>query len=237
MGDCTLGCHVQGGRVIDDELVSSALRARGEAISVRTTGSASLAATAVGYTRQSGSFITDDFVAGMEVAPTNFTQATPGLVTAVSALLLTIKGGRTAQASGAGRTLSVGLPALRFYDNEESRPIPDRWFAEGEYSPSRSTRHTVTASRGAGEMFGEFYWRLYCIAGLGGAAINAVASTLLLAYPPGLAIALDDGSVLHIAGGPTEPGPRRGSLLQDAPGRAVLTVTVPWRCSFTNPVL
>jgi hypothetical protein len=220
--------------VINHAVVSLALRTRGLALAVCTTGSTSLSATATGYARASGSFVTDGFVEGMEVTPASFTQTTPGLVTAVTASTLTIYGGRTAQAAASGRTLSVELPAFRVYDNRTFARTANRWYVEAEYSPSTVRLSTVTASRGYGEATGEFYWRLYGVAGMGDTAFHAMATALLALYPPGDGETLSNGAVLHIA---NRPGPRAGNILPDDPGFAVLPLTIPWRCSFTNPVL
>lgn len=220
--------------MINHSLVNLALRARALALSVCTTGLTTLSATATGYARTAGSFVADGFVVGMEVTPAGFTEATPCCISVVTAGALTIGGGRSAQASGAGRSLTVGLPAIRVYDNVALTPTPGRWYVEGEYSPSTAALSTLTASRGYGEVTGEYYWRLYGIAGVGDLAFLTVATALLALYPPGDGQALSDGAKLHIG---RDPAPRIGGILPDAPGFAVLTVTIPWRCSFTNPVL
>jgi hypothetical protein len=49
-----------------------ALRGRVLTLSVATTGTTSLAATATGYTRAAGSFVTDGFKPGMEVLAAGF---------------------------------------------------------------------------------------------------------------------------------------------------------------------
>lgn len=220
--------------MINRGLVNAALRARGVALVVCTTGSTSLSAIAAGYARASGSFINDGFVQGMEVVPSaGWTSATPGLVTLVADKLLTIRGGLTPQSAGA-RSLSVGLPALQYYDNDKFTPQQFRWFAEGEFSPSTSTLQTATASRGIGQATGEYYWRLYSVAETGDDALDAVTSALLRCYPPGDGQRLSDGTTLRIR---QDIAPWAGSITNETTGHAVLTVTVPWRCSFTNPVL
>lgn len=219
---------------INPSVVNLALRARALTLSVCTTGSVTLAATAAGYTRTTGSFVTDGFLVGQEVTPAGFTQTTPAYITAVAALTLSINGGRTAQVAGAGRTLAVTLPAQRVYDNIAFTPTAGRWYAEGEYSPSTAALSTVTASRGYGEATGEYYWRLYGIAGVGELAFHAMATALLALYAPGDGQTLSDGSRLWIS---HNPAPRCGTVQPDQPGFAVLTLTIPWRCSFTNPVL
>jgi hypothetical protein len=80
-----------------------------------TTGAQSLSATATGYARASGSFITNGFVVGMQVNATGFTNAANnGLstVTAVTATALTVTktGGTVVEAAGPGRTITASPP-------------------------------------------------------------------------------------------------------------------------------
>jgi hypothetical protein len=76
-----------------------------------TTGSATLAATTAGYTRTTGSFVTDGFFIGMPVSASGFTQSAnngASTVTNVTATTLTVaKAPATvAEDAAAGRTVS-----------------------------------------------------------------------------------------------------------------------------------
>jgi hypothetical protein len=76
----------------------------------RTTGSATLAATATGYSRTTGSFITNGFAVGDEITASGFTTAANNgrsIVTAVTATDLTVTKAvpTVAEAAAAGRTL------------------------------------------------------------------------------------------------------------------------------------
>jgi hypothetical protein len=220
--------------MINHTLINAALKARALSLVVATTGSTTLAGTTTGYSRASGSFLTDNFVVGQEVTP-SFGVQTPAFITAVSALTMSVNGGRTVQSAGAGRSLRVLLPAMRAFDNQTITPLEGRWFVEGEYSPSTAALSTITASRGYGEATGEYYWRLYGIAAVGDIPFHTMATALLACYPPGDGQALADGSVLRIGDNPAPCV--RGNVTPDQAGFSVLTVVVPWRCSFTNPVL
>src|SRR3972149_4040320 len=101
----------------DPELAHLAIRSRVASVVVATTGSITMSATATGYARTTGSFLTDGFAVGMEVTPTGFTQTTVGIVTNVETLALEIFGGRAVQSAGAGRTLTTKLPTKRGWEN------------------------------------------------------------------------------------------------------------------------
>ena len=90
--------------MISGEAALLALRNRVLSVVTATTGSTTLVATTTGYTRATGSFVTEGFRIGMELAGTGFSTAAnnnPGVILAVAAdgLSLTIEGGRTAEAS------------------------------------------------------------------------------------------------------------------------------------------
>jgi hypothetical protein len=82
---------------------------------VITTGGTSLSATATGYARASGSFITNGFVPGLQINASGFTNAANnGLstITAVTATTLTVTkvGGTVAEAAASPRTLVSSPP-------------------------------------------------------------------------------------------------------------------------------
>lgn len=66
---------------------------------------ATLAATTTGFTRASGSFITDGFVNGMWLTPSGFSDNQISLITNVTALAITVAEPRLAEGSAAGRNL------------------------------------------------------------------------------------------------------------------------------------
>ncbi len=96
---------------------------------VLTTGATSLSATATGYARAAGSFITNGFVPGMQINATGFANAANnGLstITAVTATTLTVTkaGGTVAEAAGANRTLVTSPPppgAISVWDRRPPR--------------------------------------------------------------------------------------------------------------------
>lgn len=214
--------------------VQLALRAKALTLSVVTTGSTSLSATAAGYARAAGSFITDGFEVGMEAAPTGFTETTPGVIDAVAAQLLTIRGGRTAQTAGAGRTLAVGLPTRRRWENERFTVLPDRHYVEEDYVPGPSRLTSMPSAGGTVIDTGEYVLRWYGIANTGLPGLTKCVDALLALFPPGGAIATlsGNGGVLRTR---ADVGPRRGQLMPEPPGWAVIPVTIPWWLIALNP--
>jgi len=230
-------------------LASLALRGRALPLSVCTTGSISLSATATQYTRTTGSFVADGFAVGMEAVATGFTN--PGnngvaAITAVSALTLTVTGFTVTGGPGAyvvaPRTmvvegpitgsLTVGLPTLRAWENQTFDMVTKIWWVEENYVPATVTLMAGPRSNGMVEETGLYVLKVYGIANTGSLALHAVANALLLCYQPGDSQTLSDGTVLRIRG---DTGPYRGALQQLEPGWAVVTVTVPWRCYVNNP--
>jgi hypothetical protein len=212
-----------------------ALRARATAVTVCTTGSATLTATTAGYTRTSGSFLTDGFKPGMEVIPTGFTQTAVGVVSSVAALTLTISGGRTAESAGAGRSLRVALPQLVGWDNVPVTPVAGRPFLEEELVPASASLLTLT-SRGQVDRDGLYVLRWYGLAGMGPEAIDACTDAVLAAYAPGTGETLSSGETLRIR---TTPAPWRSGIVpnptSETAGFAVCTLTIPYRVSSLNP--
>jgi hypothetical protein len=210
--------------VFDHLAALKALRSHALTLSVATTGSATLAATATGYTRATGSFLADGFTVGMEVVPAGFTQATPGLVTQVAALALSIEGGRAVQAAGAGRSLSVGLPPLRAWENVAFTPLDGRWHVEEDYIPG-DTR--VLAMGGAAPMDEDPVYRLklFSPSGYGTAGLYRVADALLALYAPRTTFTLAGSNGMRVR---DRPAPTRSRLAASG-GRSMIAVTVPLR--------
>lgn len=124
--------------MFDHAAGKEAFRQRALTLVVATTGSTDLGANAAGYTRATGSFITDGFAAGMEVIGTGFggSVGAAGIADTPTALALPIIGGRTVTAPAAARTLAVALPLDRRWQGTQNtattapatRPaISDKW--------------------------------------------------------------------------------------------------------------
>lgn len=219
--------------MLNHKLARTAFRNRAVALSVATTGTISLSATATGYARASGSFITDGFLVGMEVVPTGFTQTTYGIITGVTALALTIEGGRTVQASSSGRTLTVGLPLLRAWENTAGLTLsPTRPYIVEQWVPATAAVTTMPSRIGNRHETGLSIWNWYGIAGVGTDALDAQADALLARFATATEFTLSDGAVVKVRG---NPAPSR-SQSRTIDGWSVVTITVPWQVNTRNAV-
>lgn len=219
--------------------VHLALRARLLTLAVVTTGSTTLEATATGYARAAGSFLDDGFEPGMEVTPSGFASTTPGTVTAVAALTLTIDGGRTAEAAGAGRTLAVGLPSRMAWENVPLAPVVGQPFGEEEFVPTPGRARTFPADVASMEETGLYVVRVYVPQQVGTNALRRYADALVALFKAGTGLTPATGHTLRVRSdfAPWASGVR---FQTDATGRAVaagwavVTVTIPWRLEYLN---
>jgi len=199
---------------------------------VASTGVTTLEATTTGYVRTAGSFITDGFIAGLEVVPSGFTDNTVANVKTVSALSLTIDATRTAEASGGGRSLTTGVPVIRAFENVEKKRVAGRWYLREEYIP------------GPGEVIGVGpttqveYLPQYLIHVEGLADVDAMAmlkmeKAILTGFPPMLAIVLDNNDIVRVR---TEPAPYAGQILSRNTGAPESVITIPLVARTSNPI-
>lgn len=111
-----------------EQAIRRALESRLASTIVATTGSASISATATGYARAAGSFVSDGFKVGDTVKGSGFSNSANngyGIITAVSALSMTVDVDRTAEAAGT-RTLDVVMPEKRKYEGQKVEHVPSR---------------------------------------------------------------------------------------------------------------
>lgn len=218
--------------MIDNDMVQLALRSRALTLSVATTGSMALAATATGYSRAAGSFVTDGFVIGQEVTPSGFVSNTPGTITAISPLTMTISGGRTALGSAGGRTLRVGLPSAQSWENVLFTPSTGKPYVSEQYVPGPVAQVTLGAL-GDLEFTGIYVLHVYVPSNTGISADGKYADRLLDLFAPRTAIALSNGDVVRIR---SDVGPYRGQRVQPEPGWSVIPVNIPFRLRTANAI-
>jgi hypothetical protein len=189
-----------------------------------------LAATTTGYTRTTGSFVTDGFAVGMEILPAGFTANLRATITAVSALSMTVNRTLTAQTAGSARSLTVGMPGTRVWENAEPSDASGAPasitqgspYFEEQYLPGPAARATL----GTG---GELEWlpmyapRVYVPANGGAKAARGYSDALLSHFAPEttMAVSTDTLRVRSI------PAPYSGQLLPGDPGFAMVPVTIP----------
>jgi hypothetical protein len=215
--------------MIDHHAIHLAVRAHALTLVAATTGSATLAATATGYTRSSGSFLTDGFRVGMEVVPSGFTLTTAATITAVAALTMTVEGGRDTETAAGGRTLSVGLPQIRAFENVITSRTVGSPYVEEEYLPGGMTTATL-GNFGSLEATPTYVLRLHGPQNTGMDALRRIADALLTHCAPATPIPVA-GHTVRVR---SDVAPTPSPLGQTADGWAVITVSIPLRVHTAN---
>lgn len=220
--------------MLNEELAQLAIRTRAATLVVATTGSATLSATSTGYARSTGSFVTDGFLVGQEVAPTGFTQTTPGIITAVAALALSIEGGRAVQSAGAARSLVAGLPTLRAWENEQLTVPNGRWYVTDEWVPGAPPVIKTWPTRtGRFQEDPLSIWTFYGLTGTGISAIRAAVFAFKKLFAAGTHVSLSDGTSIDVRG---DTSIRSGQIIRIDGGWSYCQVTIPFRASTRNAI-
>lgn len=217
--------------MIDHVAAIQALRTQALTLAVCTTGSTSLSNTTSAYVRAAGSFLTDRFRAGMEVTPTGFPSSTKQTITNVTATVMTVSGTMTAAAAASGRTLAVGLPSNRQWENTDFTPpsAPTPYVVE-QYLPGPTSKVTI-GPFGQVEGTPMYALAVYAANKVGIDAPYAYADALLDLFAPSTNLSLSDGNTLRVR---TDTGPYRGQLIRDDAGRSVIPITIPLRIRTAN---
>ena len=219
--------------MIDELATQLAFRNRALTLSVCTTGSTTLTATTSGYTRASGSFVTDGFKVGMEVSGTGFnaTNNAPSLIVGVAASTLTIDRAtaNTVQTAAAARTLSVGLPALRSWENKKFTPTAKRLYIAEQFTPSTHKMVTFPASQGLAVETGLYVLTLYGVDDTGVAGIRKTIGALKALFAPGTTIT----SSVYVR---TDIGPTAGQIIPLDNGFATCQLTIYWQGDSRNVI-
>ena len=211
--------------MIDHGALKRALRTHLRTLAVCTTGSTTLEATATGYARPSGSFLTEWFRVGMEVTPTGFTTTARSTITAVTATNLTTSTAPSVQTAGAGRTLAVGLPASVAWENvAHERPNPPAPFLIEQYLPGPMAGITM-GTRGLLEVLPIYVLTLTTAPKIATDALDGYGTALLVHFAPGTPIPLDSGEFFTVR---HDPAPFLGQVLSDGIGTR-MTLSIPLR--------
>jgi hypothetical protein len=228
----------------DEVAYQLALRSKLLTLTVTTTGAISLAATTTGYTRTTGSFITDGLQPGMEITPAGFANNSPAIITDVAALTIkaqrlitTVVNGVTTYALGAitaevaagGRSLTVGLPTNRAWENDAFEPTAGIPYVREEFVPGPTQQITIGPF---GELEGTPMYALYfnCPAGSRLTAKRYVQAARVL-FAPRTEISASNGDTIRVR---ADTGPYAGQLLTSTPGFAVQPFTIPLRVRSAN---
>lgn len=216
--------------MIDQTAATLAFRNRMLSLVVATTGSQTLAATATGYTRATGSFLADGFADGLEFVPAGFSDVTPKVIESVSALSITTTSPVTAQSAGAGRSLVAGVPATRGFDNKRVKPISGRPYIEEEFVPGGHSLMGTTS--GMNNEDGTYRIRYYGIEGKGIAGIRKWIDALKALYAPGTNLVAGANTVRVR----TDSSVRSTQIIPLQNGWAYSTLIVPWWALSNNTI-
>jgi len=225
--------------MIDYDAIQEAIRTHLLTLVVATTGSTSLSATATGYARSAGSFLDDGFRAGMELEASGFGNASNNgtkVVTQATALALTCEGTAT-ETEAAGRTLTVGLPSTRAWENEELAPGPDPepgvpWFRE-QFLPGPGPTQIFTTPTARLELEPQYVAHVNTPEGWGKDAPRRYADAVARHFTPRTSIALASGDTLRVR---TDTGPGPGQLIRTRPGFVTSPVAIPFRLQTPNSI-
>lgn len=227
--------------MLDSVTAQLALRNRAVSVTVATTGTlATLSATATGYARSSGSFLTDGFAPGMEITlVTGFStsgnnQATTvqgRVITSVTALAITCTG-CAVEAAGGSRVITTGLPFDRAWENKAFEPTSGRPYVEEDFAPATSELISVPANGGSLEETGLYVLKVYGVANTGLGAIHKTVDALKLLFTPGTTITSGSDQI-RVRG---DVGPFAGQMIPQGDSWTVRTLTIPWRARTTNAI-
>jgi hypothetical protein len=219
--------------MIDLLAVQVALRGRVLGLSVCTTGSITMAATTTGYTRATGSFVTDGFKVGMEVTPAGFTSNPIDVITSVAALEIVTATPRAAQTAATGKTLTVGLPAMRAWENDKLTPVPGRPYLEEDFVPGTHRLITSPASQAHAEETGLYILKWYGLADRGTAALLKQADAIRALFTPGVTLTAGSNTLRM----QPNTAVSVGQILPVTGGWAVIVITIPWLARSRNVVV
>lgn len=123
------------------------------------------------------------------------------------------------------------LPTDKAWENVHFEPTTGQPFLEEEYVPATQTLRGLTPG-GVVEDTGIYVIRWYGIQNTGISAIRNGVQSILTAFRPGLSISASDGAVIRIRG---NPAPFTSQLRNTDAGRAVVTISIPFRVYTHNP--
>lgn len=218
--------------MIDNLDVVLTIRQQLLSLVVATTGSTTLGSVGNTYTRAAGSFVDDGFVAGMEVVPTGFGENDPTTIRDVAALALTVDNDLLAEPAAVGRSLTVGLPTVRLWENKEAEVNDALWYIDEDYLPGVPFYYGIGKQADVQHQL-MYVLRLSGLSNRGIGALYRVADSILSLFPPTKSFTLSDGNVVRVR---TEPAPYRGQVVHREDGRPEMAITVPFWLHTQNPI-
>lgn len=220
--------------MINHVTLQEALRTRLLTLSVASCSGVDLSASGSVVTRASGSFLTDGFAVGMEVLGAGFTDSannTRNVVTALTASTLTVNGSLATESAGSGKTLTVGLPYRRAWENVAFEPSTGYPWVEEQLIPA-GTRQITVGPSGLLETRVLYQLQIHAVEDTGLGAPLRYADALLTLFTPRTAITFGSDT----ARVRTDTGPYRGQMLRRRQGWATIPVTFPLEIWSNNSI-
>jgi hypothetical protein len=222
--------------MIDLTATHLALRARARTLSVCTTGLQTMGATTAGFTWASGSFLDAGFYPGMQLVGVgyNANNNAPKVVDKVQTGLLTIVGGCEVQNAAGSRSLSVGLPIKRDWENKKFVQADAAGFpyVSEQFVPATHTLWTMTSNGGHSEETGIYALTLFGLSDYGIPAIRKYVDGLRALYAPGTSLSAGSNTV-SIRG---DVAPQSGQITPQGNGWSTCILRVFWRAFSRNTV-
>lgn len=220
--------------MIDTYALQKALRTKALSLSVASCNGVDLSATVATFSRASGSFLTDGFSVGMEVVSAGFSESANNatwVATAVTALTLEIDGSLTTESAGAGKTLSVGLPAARAWENIKFEPTTDAPWIDEQLVPG-PTRQISVGPLGTIESRVLYQLTVHVPENKGIGAPTQYADAVMALFAPRTQVTF--GS--DVARVRTDTGPYRGQMIRRVPGWVSVPVVIPLEIRTANTI-
>lgn len=212
--------------MIDQVALHLALRGRLLTLVAVTTGAQTLAATSTGYTRASGSFLTDGFAEGMEITPAGFPSNPIDMVVHISTdgKTITTRSAHSAAVASSGRSLAVKVPSRVAWDDVPLQAEAGWPMLAERFEPTSYRGVTMPISQGQREQRGFYVLTYYGPEGTGATAIRRFTHALIELFDMGTTIAVGSGRV-RVTG---DPGPTVSGIINSGTGHARSTVEIPW---------
>lgn len=211
-------------------LVHLAIRNRALTAVAATTGLITLAATADGFTRATGSFLDDKFAKGQEIVRSGFGSNSALVIERVTTLTLYTTTAPAVEPAAANRSLTVGFPSAFARENQVLSLAGVQWYAEESFEELTQRPMGISADSPV-EFTGNMRFRVYAKADTGMLGLRSLAESVRDLFPKGWAATLADGSIVRTRNEFLPTATHLGVL---DTGFSAYLVTIPWRQQFLS---
>lgn len=176
-------------------------------------------------------FLVENFAIGMEIAPAGFTSNTARVITGVTATTITVNATLAAQAAGSGRSLAVGLPSNRSWENIEFQPTAGVPWVWEELLPGPTSQVTIGPT---GELENTpMYVLHFNVPAASGLSAKRYTHAARVLFTSRTEIPIANGGTIRVR---ADVGPFTSQLLQSQAGFAAQSLTIPLRYRSPNSI-